>query len=151
VVTGLVLITPAAGFVDQTAAVFMAVLGTPVVYCGIQLKHRLGFDDALDAFGVHGVGGVVGGILTGLFANDFISGSDVKRGAFYGRPLQLGLQISGVLSIGTWSFFASIAILLCIRLVMPLRVSGPAPCPSRPRTSLFACAPHRICVPISFM
>ncbi len=129
--TGLVLITPAAGFVDQTAAFAMGLLGTPVVYTGIQLKHRMGFDDALDAFGVHGVGGVVGGVLTGLFANDFVSGSDVKRGAFYGRGLQLGLQIAGVLTIGVWAFFGSLAILLCLRLVIPLRVSGACPRPSR--------------------
>jgi ammonium transporter, Amt family len=122
-VTGLVLITPAAGFVDQTAAFAMGLLGTPLVYIGIQCKHRMGFDDALDAFGVHGVGGVVGGILTGLFANDFVSGSDLKRGAFYGRGVQLGLQIAGVLTIGVWAFFASLAILLCLRLFMPLRVS----------------------------
>jgi hypothetical protein len=57
-----------------------------------QLKHRLGFDDALDAFGVHGVGGIVGGLLTGLFANDFVSGNPAQRGAFYGRPAQIGHQ-----------------------------------------------------------
>ena len=58
-----------------------------------QLKHRLGYDDALDAFGVHGIGGVVGGILTGFFANDFVSGVPAKRGVFYGRGVQLGYQV----------------------------------------------------------
>ncbi len=123
-VTGLVLITPAAGFVDQTAAFAMGVMGTPVVYTGIQLKHRMGYDDALDAFGVHGVGGILGGVFTGLFANDFISGSELKRGAFYGRGVQLGLQIAGILAIAAWSFFVSLLILLALRLVIPLRVSG---------------------------
>jgi Amt family ammonium transporter len=123
-VTGLVLITPAAGFVDQTAAFAMGLLGTPIVYLGIQLKHRMGYDDALDAFGVHGVGGIIGGIFTGFFANDFISGSDVKRGAFYGRGVQVGLQIAGILAIGAWAFFVSLLILFVIKLVMPLRVSG---------------------------
>ena len=57
-------------------------------------QHRLGFDDALDAFYVHGVGGVCGGFLTGFFANDFVSGSPDKRGAFYGNPRQIGIQVS---------------------------------------------------------
>ena len=83
--TGLVLITPASGYVDQTAAFVMGLIGTPIVYLGLQYKHSLGYDDALDAFGVHGVGGVCGGLLTGLFANDFVSGNVVKKGAFYGR------------------------------------------------------------------
>ena len=134
--TGLVLITPGAGYVDQTAAFCMAVIGTPVVYGGLQVKHRMGYDDALDAFGVHGVGGVLGGLLTGLFANDFVSGSPLKRGAFYGRPVQLGLQLSGILAIAAWSFSVSLLILFGMRLVMPLRVTGPplsAPLPKRAR------------------
>ncbi len=57
----------------------MGVIGSTIVYLGIKIKRRLGFDDAMDAFGVHGVGGVVGGFLTGFFANDFITGLENKR------------------------------------------------------------------------
>ena len=92
--TGLVIITPASGFVDHTAAFVMAVVGTPIVYFGLQFKHSLGYDDALDAFGVHGVGGLCGGLLTGFFANDFISGSPEKRGVFYGKGDQIWIQAS---------------------------------------------------------
>ncbi len=122
-------ITPASGYVDQTAAFVMGAVAAPIIYFGIQLKHRLGYDDALDAFGVHGIGGVTGGLLTGLFANDFISGSPLKRGAFYGRGVQLGLQIYGIVVVAGWSFFMSAVILLVLKHTIGLRVSGPSPTP----------------------
>lgn len=75
-VSGLVVVTPGCGYVDQTGAFFMGLLAGPLCYFSIQIKERMGFDDALDAFGVHGVGGVIGGILTGFFANKKISGSE---------------------------------------------------------------------------
>ena len=62
----------------------------------LQVKHRMGYDDALDAFHVHGVGGMCGGVLTGFFANDFVTGSEVKKGVFYGR----GVQVRGVVFPG---------------------------------------------------
>ena len=122
--TGLVLITPASGYVDQTAAFVMGLIGTPIVYLGLQYKHSLGYDDALDAFGVHGVGGVCGGLLTGLFANDFVSGNVVKKGAFYGRGVQIGLQIYGIVVVAGWSFVISLLILNVMKLFMQLRVPG---------------------------
>ncbi|MCC6214935.1 MAG: ammonium transporter [Polyangiaceae bacterium] len=67
-VAGLVVITPAAGFVGPMASIALGVAGGIVCYGGVQLKGRLGYDDSLDAFGVHGVGGLVGAILTGVFA-----------------------------------------------------------------------------------
>ena len=101
-VAGLVVITPAAGYVDQTAAFCMGVIGAIVVYWGIKLKRRLGFDDAMDAFGVHGVGGVIGGFLTGFFANDYITGVDTKKGVFYGRGVQLWYQNYAILVVAGW-------------------------------------------------
>ena len=92
-VCGLVVITPASGFVDHTGSFIMALVSTPVVYFGLQFKERVGYDDALDAFGVHGVGGVCGGLLTGFFANDFVSGSPEKRGVFYGKGDQVWIQV----------------------------------------------------------
>lgn len=62
-ITGLVVITPACGFVDMTGAIIMGLVGGCVCLFAVRLKHRLGYDDALDAFGVHGVGGALGGAL----------------------------------------------------------------------------------------
>ena len=62
---GLVCITPAAGFVDMTGAFFIGFFGGPLCYAGSQLKSYFGYDDALDAFGVHAIGGIVGGLATG--------------------------------------------------------------------------------------
>ena len=120
-VVGLVLITPASGYVDQTAAFFMAVIGVPIVYFGIQIKNRLGYDDALDAFGCHAVGGFVGSILTGFFANPFVNG---KSGVFYGNGRQLGLQIYASVVVGGWSFTVSFLILFLLNLIQGIRVSG---------------------------
>ena len=72
-VAGLVCITPASGYVDMTGAFFIGFFGGPLCYAGAQLKHMLGYDDALDAFGVHAIGGIVGGIATGFFATDQVS------------------------------------------------------------------------------
>ena len=69
-VAGLVCITPASGYVDMTGAFFIGFFGGPLCYAGAQLKHMMGYDDALDAFGVHAIGGIVGGIATGFFATD---------------------------------------------------------------------------------
>jgi Amt family ammonium transporter len=139
-ISGLVIIAPGAGYVDQTGAFCMGLIGGPIVYLGIQLKHSAGYDDALDAFGVHGVGGTVGGLLTGFFANDFISGesgtggppqagvvlgrgghTDAPRGVFYGNPRQLGLQLYAIVVIAGWSFTVSFIILRLIA-ASPLRL-----------------------------
>ncbi|KAJ1488105.1 ammonium transporter family-domain-containing protein [Baffinella frigidus] len=119
-VMGLVMITPGAGYVDQTGAFFIGLIGGVLGYFSIQLKHRLGFDDALDAFGVHGIGGIVGGLLTGLFANPDINGA---AGAFYGNPMQFPLQIYGIVVVIAWSGVLSAIILKCIDLTIGLRVT----------------------------
>ena len=72
-VAGLVCITPASGYVDMTGAFFIGFFGGPLCYFGAQLKHMMGYDDALDAFGVHAIGGMVGGIATGFFCTDQVS------------------------------------------------------------------------------
>ena len=79
-VAGLVCITPASGYVDMTGAFFIGFFGGPLCYAGAQLKHMLGYDDALDAFGVHAIGGIVGGIATGFFASPYIiaNGGDIN-------------------------------------------------------------------------
>lgn len=72
-VCGLVAVTPAAGFIDPTGAFFIGFLAGPCCYFGIQAKHYFGYDDSLDAFGVHAVAGCLGGILVGFFATDEFS------------------------------------------------------------------------------
>jgi len=97
IVAGLVAITPAAGFVNPVGAIFVGILGAiPAFYAVIWLKKKLGYDDALDAFGVHGVAGIAGAILTGIFADPSIN-SDGK-GLLYGNPMQVLIQIEGVLA-----------------------------------------------------
>lgn len=97
-VAGLVVITPAAGFVEPWAAVIMGLIVSPICYFAISfLKKKIGYDDALDAFGCHAVGGVVGGILTGLFCVPELSWTDFG-GLFYtGDPSLLISQVLGIL------------------------------------------------------
>ena len=124
-VAGLVAITPASGYVDQTGAFFIGLFAGPLCYFGAQLKHKLGYDDALDAFGVHAVGGVVGGIGTGFFASSSISGS--ANGVFYtdtfhgGR--QLGIQIYAIIFTIFWSLFFTSIIVVVVDNIMGLRVT----------------------------
>lgn len=97
IVAGLVVITPAAGFVETWAALVMGFIVSPICYFAISfLKKHVGYDDALDAFGCHGVGGIVGGILTGLFCVPDLSWTD-KGGLFYtGDPSLLLSQLAGI-------------------------------------------------------
>jgi len=96
-VAGLVVITPAAGFVETWAALLMGFIVSPVCYFAISvLKRKIGYDDALDAFGCHGIGGIVGGILTGLFTVPGLSWTDYG-GLFYtGDPSLLLSQLAGI-------------------------------------------------------
>ncbi|KAJ1425888.1 ammonium transporter AmtB-like domain-containing protein, partial [Ochromonadaceae sp. CCMP2298] len=124
-VAGLVAITPGAGFVDPTGAVFIGLLAGPVCYGGVQAKHALGYDDALDAFGVHGIGGALGGILVGFFATSAVNGP--ADGVFYTSSdegwKQLGLQVYGIVVCAGWSGLISLLLLLGIDSVMGLRVT----------------------------
>ena len=97
-VAGLVVVTPAAGFVEPWAAVLMGLLVSPVCYLAIsKLKAHFGYDDALDAFGCHGVGGLLGGVLTGLFCVPELSWTD-KGGLLYtGDPSLMVSQVLGIL------------------------------------------------------
>ena len=93
-VAGLVAITPAAGTVDLLGAFCIGII-TPIVcfFMVAAVKPKFKYDDALDAFGVHGIGGIIGSILTGVFATRFISGEDGVQGALYGDWHQLWVQI----------------------------------------------------------
>ena len=93
-VAGLVAITPAAGTVDILGATCIGLISSMVCFYMVAVvKPRLGYDDTLDAFGVHGIGGIVGSILTGVFATQFISGEGGAEGALYGDWHQLWVQV----------------------------------------------------------
>ncbi len=87
------------------------------------LKHKLGYDDSLDVFGVHGIGGIVGAILTGVFADPAIGG-EAAAGMLYGNPGQLWVQIQGILWTVGWCAIVSIVVLLLIKMVIGLRVDA---------------------------
>ena len=98
IVAGLVVITPAAGFVDVWAAVVMGLIVSPICYSAMAfLKPKLGYDDALDAFGCHGIGGMVGGVLTGIFCVPDLSWTDFGGLLYTGDPTLLIAQIEGIL------------------------------------------------------
>jgi len=117
-IAGLIAITPSAGYVDATGAFFIGLLGGFVCYFATQFKKYFGFDDSLDAFGLHGIAGVYGGFMTGLFAKNFGA-----QGAFYGRPVQIGLQLYGIVVSAAWSLVMTFAILLAVDVCVGLRVS----------------------------
>ena len=120
-VAGLVAITPAAGFVTVQAAIVIGLIVSVVSYFAISwLKPRLGYDDALDVFGVHGIGGAWGAIATGLFAAPFIN--PLGTGVFYGHPEQLLIQIAAVAVVAAYSFIGTLIIGKLIDITMGLRV-----------------------------
>ena len=125
-VAGLVVITPAAGFVEPWAALIMGIIVSPICYFAISyLKKKLGYDDALDAFGCHCVGGITGGILTGLFCVPELSWTDYG-GLFYtGDPSLLLSQILGILVTIVFVGVADIIIALIVKAIFggELRVS----------------------------
>lgn len=120
-VAGLVVITPAAGFVTVGGALAMGLIGGVVCFWGITaLKRALKADDSLDAFGLHGVGGIVGAILTAIFASDFIMGDKAPTDMLH----QLWVQMEGVLATVAYSAILTYLILKVIDLVIGIRVSA---------------------------
>ncbi|HEX9016820.1 MAG TPA: ammonium transporter [Chloroflexota bacterium] len=121
-VAGLATITPAAGFVNARAAILIGMLAGMVCYWAVQLlKARLGIDDALDVFGVHGVGGAMGAIATGVFATTAVNSGGVN-GLLYGNPAQLAIQTGAVLVVGLYAGAVSWLILKLIDVTIGLRV-----------------------------
>ncbi len=117
VVAGLVVITPAAGFVTPGWALLMGLLAGVVCYSGVMLKHRLGYDDSLDAFGVHGVGGAFGAVATGIFAT--VGASGLIAGNFH----QVLVQLIGVGAAAAYAVVVTLVILAVLKATMGLRVT----------------------------
>jgi Amt family ammonium transporter len=121
-VAGLVAITPAAGFVTPMAAIAIGVLVAAACYLAVAvIKHRLGYDDSLDAFGVHGVGGMLGALLTGVFATRLVNPAGAD-GALFGNLRQLGVQALGVVATIAYAAALTFALAKVIDLVIGLRV-----------------------------
>jgi Amt family ammonium transporter len=122
-VAGLVAITPASGWVDPTGALVIGLVAGVICFWAVtSLKGMLGYDDALDAFGVHGVGGFVGAILTGVFAVSAVGGTG-HSGLIDGNPGQVWIQLIGTVATIVWSGAISFIILKVIDAVIGLRVS----------------------------
>ena len=120
-VAGLVAITPASGYVDVSSAIVIGLGAGAICYLGIQLTKRLRVDDALDVFGVHGVGGAWGAIATGLFASSAVN-SAAANGLVNGNPAQLGIQLVAVAAVIAYAAVMTFVILKVINLFVALRV-----------------------------
>ena len=119
-VGGLVVITPASGFVGPVAALIMGLVGGVCCFWGaVVLKHWAGWDDSLDAFGVHGVGGIVGAILTGVFATSAVTGTDMNP-----VMTQVGIQAASVLATIVYAGAVSWILLKIVDKVIGLRVTA---------------------------
>ena len=120
-VAGLVAITPASGYVDPTGALILGLIAGVVCFWGATgLKNALGYDDSLDAFGVHGVGGIVGALLTGVFAREAIGGT---AGLIEGNAMQVWVQFEGIIATIVYCAIVTFILLKVIDMIMGLRVS----------------------------
>jgi len=128
IVAALVAITPAAGFVSGMSAMVFGLIAGIGCFFAIQLKYRFGYDDSLDVVGVHLVGGVIGGILLGFFADSSaIPGGDFLDGVFFGGGGELlGNQIISIVAVMAYSFAVSWGIAKVLDLTIGLRVSDDA-------------------------
>lgn len=120
-IAGLVAITPASGFVGPKGALAIGIIAGIVCYWGTAwLKPKLGYDDSLDVFGIHGLGGITGAILTGVFAVEAIGGTP---GALEGNVAQVGTQLYGIAATVIWSGVASAILLFIIDKAIGIRVT----------------------------
>jgi ammonium transporter, Amt family len=123
-VAGLVGITPASGFVDPIGAIVIGIAaGVGCFFASTFVKNKLGYDDALDAFGVHGIGGTIGALLTGVFATMAVKGGDVPVGLIDGNPGQFWVQFESVVATMLFCGIGTAIILKVIDLVVGLRVA----------------------------
>lgn len=122
-VVGLVVVTPAAGYIQPGYAILMGLIGGSLIYIFLTgKKHFFHIDDTLDVFSCHGLGGLIGTFLTGLFSQ-----TDVNRhgnnGAFYGNSIQLGYQLLGIVVTVAYSAVCTAAILLPMHFTIGIRIN----------------------------
>ncbi|MHB8790031.1 MAG: ammonium transporter [Desulfobulbaceae bacterium] len=121
-IAGLATITPAAGFVGPNAAVIIGLIAGLVCFVAVNAKSRLGYDDSLDVVGIHGVGGVVGTLLLGVFASTAVNPAGAD-GLLAGNIAQLGKQAVGVVVVSVYAFAVSWLLLKVVHKTMGLRLS----------------------------
>jgi Amt family ammonium transporter len=124
IVVGLVAITPAAGFVSPLNALVLGGIAAIPSYFALILRARTSFDDSLDVLAAHGVGGTVGALLTGVFAQKAFNG--VADGLLYGNPKQLGIQAAAVLAAMVYSGVVTFVLLKIVGAIFPLRATQEA-------------------------
>jgi Amt family ammonium transporter len=123
-VAGLATITPASGFVSPLSAIAIGVLAAIICYLAVAvIKMQFAYDDSLDAFGVHGIGGAIGTLATGLFAQKFLNPSG-QDGLFFGNSAQLGIQVLGVLAAVAYSVVLTFGLLKLLDATLGLRVTN---------------------------
>jgi Amt family ammonium transporter len=118
-VAGLVAITPAAGYVDLSGALWIGLLVSPICYFFVVvIKQKFGYDDSLDAFGVHGVGGTFGALATGLWANPSVNSA---KGLFYGNPGQFVIQLKTVIATMAYSVVVTLVLAFLVEKLVGFR------------------------------
>ncbi|MEN6541469.1 ammonium transporter [Parvibaculum sp.] len=123
-VAGLVAITPASGFVDPVGALWIGLAAGIICFiASTTVKRALGYDDALDVFGVHCVGGIVGAVLTGVFATMAVTGATAPVGGIDGNWGQVATQIKGILYTLVYSGIGTFILLMVVKIFFGLRVS----------------------------
>jgi len=116
IVAGLVAITPAAGFVNMPASLLIGLLAGLLGYISVsKLKNMLGYDDSLDAFGVHGLCGIWGALATGLFANPAVT--EGAQGLFYGNPRQVWVQFLSIIGTAVFSCVGTLIVAFITKLI----------------------------------
>ncbi|MDF2192194.1 ammonium transporter [Paraflavitalea sp. CAU 1676] len=124
-VVGLVAITPAAGFVGIPQSIIIGVVGALISNIAVGIKQKSTLDDTLDVFPCHGIGGMVGMLMTGIFANQLAHGiKDGPQGLFYGNPAFFLTQLKAMAIVVAYSFTVSFVIFKFINFILPLRVSS---------------------------
>ena len=123
-IAGLAAVTPAAGYVDVSGAMLIGLGAGALCYGGIQVRRRLGFDDALDVWGVHGIAGTFGALMIGLLATSSVNGAVVHNGLLYGGDATLlGAQAIAVAVVWVVSFAITFILLKVIGALTPLRMT----------------------------
>lgn len=122
-IAGLATITPGAGFVSTKAAVFIGIMASLVCYLAVQMKNKLGWDDALDVWGVHGVGGVLGVLMLGVFGTTAVNAAGAN-GLYHGGAAFFGKQVAAVTATALYAFLFSYCALYLINLVTPVKTTA---------------------------
>jgi Amt family ammonium transporter len=123
IVVGLVAVTPAAGFIGPMSAIALGAIAAVPSYFGLVYRAKTNLDDSLDVVAAHGIGGTVGALLTGVFAQRSLNG--LADGLLFGNPGQLGIQATAVAAAIVWSGVVSFILLKAIGAVIPLRAAPP--------------------------